>query len=423
MNTPFRASIQGLIELQTEPTDYDREVWIVPGNGSANKGIGTQCNPLRVTTPQDFDDVFRKKHAAHRPTAYRLMPGTYFTQGCWAHPKFATLFSGDALIGTTGVNIYLSSPVTVTNGTKRPDLHVIGAGSPFEAGAECRIENVSILGLDYESEADDRFVTSGLRCYGQNCLVRNVEVNGLRGSYDPVQTVSGKIALEAFGISFETGQGCRAIDCRVDAHSEQNDYVSAFSAAPCLFDGVVFDRCAARGAYQHAAFTVYANTVLRNCRSGGFAYGIYNDTGTIFDVSVDGGFFECNRVGLGLVATFPAGAKRSVWVNGARFMFPKWQSPPVGIELIAKPNVPDLEFSDIAVTRCLFESESRFTLVSTDAPARLLKLIRVSDSIVPLDTRLNAPEGHTMRFTGLLAADGTPFLDTKPAGKVATFTR
>lgn len=401
------------------------EIWIQAGVGVEDSGIGTQSRPFRVNTPDDFDNLFIKRHTAehgHFPTVYRLMPGVYRTRGCWAHPKFATLWDYDALIGAGDATIHLMDPVCETDGKNRPDIHVISAGSPYNRANRCRVDGIDIHGRSDVHAKTGLYVTSGLRFYGQASLANQVAVAGIRGSYTPVATPSGKIALEAFGISFDsTADAGRVINCFVNAKDNANCYVSAFSAAPGVVDGVVFDDCTAYGEKQYAAFTVYRNTVIRNGRARGFSYGIYNDTGDIENVTVEGGYFNCDRVGIGLVATFPAGSKRSILVDKARFSFPRREAPPVGIELIKKDNTPGVDFWNIHATRCEFASDARFTLVSTDAPAHLLRLVRVSDSIIPLDTRLNVPDGHTMRFTGLISPEGTPYLDTKPTGLVTTF--
>lgn len=412
-----------LDEIVAENPTPRRELWIAPNEGGQDSGTGTPSSPLRVSSPQDFDAIFRSRHTAdgHSPTIYRLMPGEYRTQGCWAHPAFATLWQCDAIIGSENVVLKLADPVTETNGTERHDVHVLGAGSPFESGNFCHVEGIQIFGGGSELRDRRVFTTSGLRFYGSGCRAIRVDVGGLSGSIDPVPTASGVIPLEAFGISFASGERGRVRDCQVAGGPGGVSYLSAFSSAPASIDGVVFEDCAAHGTFEHAAFTVYRNTTLRNCRGTGFGYGIYNDTGDVENVNVDGGLFFCDRVGLGLVATVTGGAKRSVIVDKARFRFPRRISKPVGIELILRSDSPNPDFWNIHATRCEFSSDDRFTLVSTDAPARLLRLVRVSDSIIPLDTRLNVPDGHTMRFTGLISPEGTPYLDTKPTGLVTTF--
>lgn len=397
----YRVTLQDEADNETA---LARELWIAPGKDSTRKGSGSASDPYRVSTPQQFDDVFRAVHlrdGGPMPTVFRLMPGRYYTQGCWAHPGFATLWASDALIGSTDVVIAVSEPVRETNGVRRPDLHVVSAGSPYQAGEFCRVEDVTIDGgFGLGVLAKDVFVTSGLRLYGSGSRVTRVEVDGIGGSYEPVTTPSGKMPLEAFGISFETGSGGRVRDCVVRSSTLSKRYVSAFSAAPAPFDGVVFEDCVAYGREDHAGFTVYDGTVVRNCRARGFAYGIYNDTGNARRVLVDGGEFIVGRVGVGIVAVRPDDQKHGIKVRDARFYFDQvaW---PIGLELIAKPNWNG-RFQDINVRGCRFECEDvfePFTIISTDAPKEKLCGIKLNACIWPDPARINAPSDNDIELT------------------------
>jgi hypothetical protein len=388
------------------------EIWIAPGFAT-KKGKGTAANPYRVSSPQEFDEVFRKVHTQSdnpAPTVFRLMPGDYFTQGCWAHPKYATLWAGDALLGTTGVVVKLAEPVMETQGRKRPDIHVLSAGSPFTAGNNCRVENLLIDGgANLDTVAKGLYVTSGLRIYGVHNLIHRVEVQDVCGSYSPVQTPSGKIPLEAFGISFEAGYGNRVRDCRVIITMQGNTYVSAFSAASARFDGVVFENCHADGQGQHAAFTCYDSTIVKSCSAYGFSYGIYNDTGSATRVLIDGGEFSVARVGIGLVGVAPGSAKAMILARDVRFDF-KDSAHPVGLELIAKPEW-DGVFQDIEMRGCRFGGTDKnvFTLISTDANAAQLLLVRAKDCIGPRGMRCNLPEGHRIELLGNMTWGGEYF--------------
>lgn len=408
---------------ETETPTALREVWIAPGNESTAKGSGRASDPWRVSTPYQFDQIFRAFHTRPEgpmPMAFRLMPGRYYTQGCWAHPGFATLWAGDALIGSTDVVIAVSEPVRETNGVRRPDLHVVSAGSPYQAGEFCRVEDVTIDGgFGLGVLAKDVFVTSGLRLYGSGSRVTRVEVDGIGGSYEPVTTPSGKMPLEAFGISFETGSGGRVRDCVVRSSTLSKRYVSAFSAAPAPFDGVVFEDCVAYGREDHAGFTVYDGTVVRNCRSRGFAYGIYNDTGNARRILVDGGEFIVGRVGIGIVAVRPDEQKHGIKVRDARFSFQmvRW---PIGLELISKPEWNEC-FQDLNIRGCRFECDediNPFTIVSTNAPKDKLVAIKLNACIWPEPARINAPEGNAIELA--INADWSGVYFEKKSGLVAS---
>lgn len=380
-------------------------MWISPGDSAAEvKGSGRATDPYRVASGKQFDQIFRDIHlraVGAEPTAFRLMPGKYFTRGCWAHPNFATLWRGDALIGSTDVVIALADPVTETDGKQRPDLHVLSAGSPWLSGYQCRVENLRIDGGFNDGAArKGRFVTSAFRAYGTGVHVSSVEVDGIGGSIEPVPTPSGAMPLEAFGISFEMGAGGRVRDCVVRSSTLSKRYVSAFSAAGASPDGVVFEDCLAIGQEDHAAFTVYDGTVVRNCRAAGFGYGIYNDTGSARRVLVDGGHFEVGRVGVGCVAVKTFDQKHGFRIRDARFVFGSALNP-VGIELIAKPGWDGI-FQDFSIGDCRFEADEGgvFTIISTDAPSSKLVDIRIVDCVFPDPARLNVPEGNAVELFG-----------------------
>ena len=380
-----------------------RTVWLCPGTG---KGDGSAIRPFRVQSPDDFDNLIKGYHGDNHkgPVAFRLMPGEYFTRGCWNHIHYATLWEGDCLIGSTDAIIKLEDPFMETDGQGRPDVHVLSVGSDYHRAGRNRVENIIIEG---KTNIPDGFTTAGIRLYGNGMIVRNVDVTGLCGSLDPVQTPGEKIALEAFGISFGFGDGV-VETCEVRSIIE-NDYLSAFSACSS-FAGVVFSDCIATARQSHAAFTVYGNTSVRNCKSTGFGYGIYNDSQPVLNAWVTGGSFECGRVGVGIVS--PNGDhKCGIYVRDAYF-----RAPDVLLELIGKDGM----FDDILLDSCRYEygKTGKATLFSTDS--KDVSLIRFRNCVVPDQLRVNNPNKVPYSVEGMMSWSGKRFMDTKPQGLTAT---
>lgn len=376
-----------------------RTVWLCPGTGN---GDGSASRPFRVQSPDDFDNLIKGYHGDNHKgsVAFRLMPGWYHTRGCWNHHGYATLWSGDALLGEAGVDIIIKDPVTQTDGKERPDVHILSAGSPYIYANRCRVEGVAIWGANIRPGL---FVTSGLRCYGSYHKVSSVRVFNVYGSYEPVQTASGNIPLEAFGISFDGGGVVD--DCCVDA-SQPKAYVSAFSGAK---GGVSFRNCDAIGENQHAAFTIYSNCSVINSNAVGFAYGIYNDSEVVKNALVTGGTFECGRVGIGVVSV-NRDYKSGIYVRDADF-----RSLDVLLELIGKDGM----FDDILLDSCRYEygKTGKATLFSADA--KDVSLVRFRNCVVPDQLRVNNPNKVPYSVEGMMSWSGKRFLDTKPQGLAA----
>lgn len=185
-------------------------------------------------------------------------------------------------------------------------------------------------------------------------------------------------------------------------------YLSAFSGSS---GGVSFRDCEAFGESQHAAFTLYSGCVVDSCEAKGFAYGIYNDSETVCNARVTGSSFDCDRVGVGLVAD-KAQAKASITIRDANFI-----TPSLLLELINRGGA----FYDILVDSCRFwasENEKR-TLFSTNGTPDNTRLVRFRNCVVPDLLRINNPNKVPYSVEGMMSWSGKRFMDTKPSGLTA----
>ncbi len=334
-------------------------------------GDGSIRNPFMVSTAEDVDRIFLHGYTnSTKPVRYAFGAGVFPFSGSWAMERqgYAHLRPGDQLIGSgMGVTtLKLTNPVMLTNGKKRPDVHGISVGdhrgSDFIATSIVR--DLTIDG-NFAEHGADVFVTSGLRVYEGTAIIENVQVVGLCGSPVPVQMPDGKrIGLEAFGISFQYGSGHIARNCVV-SKCASHAYLSAFSscAGSALHPNRFVDCVADGGVGNHAAFTVYSNTVLVGCRGGGFQHGIYNDTERVESVEAHRCHLWVSRVGIGLVAVGENETKRDIKIDQCRFHFPSGDGECIGVELFDKRlarTVP--AFWDIQITN------SEFTKAGTPVP-------------------------------------------------------
>lgn len=325
--------------------------------------------------------------------------GNYFTRGAWAAPDFLSLRSGSALVGEGDdwTSLVLLNPQRFANGKERPDMRIL------HIGAGTRVEDCSIYG---PSREDGQFwmVTAGIRGYGtsENIRIRRVSVHHIRGCLEP-HPMDG-FRHEAFGISFDPGNGDILVDdCRV--YGEPDSYVSAFSGVYGATRPVIFNRCFAwcrRGGY--AAYTVYDNTVIRDCGCETFGYAIYNDTGSVNNALVDGGNFTATRVGIGFVGEAQT-TKQNIRVRDA--VFTLFGPDPVGLELVAKGASASFCGIDVVGCRFVYNGQSKFCLFSALADPSRCRAITFRDCVLPSNTVLN-PRGVPYQLINCRYENGLP---------------
>jgi hypothetical protein len=363
------------------------------------KGTGRQGDPILVDRATDVDSIFRIGRARCNggPTQFIFGAGVFPFSGAWVHPEtgYCQLKTGDQLIGAGkhATIFQLENPANVTGGQLRPDIQLFNAGCPVGFGP--RADGVIIRDLTIDGNQgqirNDLMPQSGIRIFGSDALIENVIVKGLRGSEKPVANSTGAIPYEAFGISFEFGSGNIVRRCEVD-DCAPGSYLSAFSS--CNYSGLkfnVFEQCSADGIIDnHAAFTVYAGTVVKECTAIGFRSAIYNDTDEISDVVVRDCIMLVERVAISLVSVKGA-RKKSIQIHDSKFLFSERASEPIGLELYDKAQIPSSgTFSEIRMEGCTFEIAAgkprKFYLVTANGK---LGVVRLGNLDCPEETMMN----------------------------------
>lgn len=358
MNTPIPSPIRDLFEQPSFGT-----LFALPADDASQTGAGTAANPIRIAR-NGFDDLLRKMN---RGTWHRLHlgPGQFYTKGCWAfrdtdYASMARPFhlSGE---GAKVTSIGLSeSPVSITDGRRRPDVSVLWCGSPSEG-----VFGAKISGIEIDGHADLFDMgckpIAGVVMYGAGNAVQDLRIRGLQGD--------AANQLEAFGVLLNSAPvdapywGGSSIE-RVDVFNEvkESDYFTGIYAgqvsgaqpkplAPTIVSGC---RVVSRVPGQTMAYAFNQRATFRDCFASGVRYAFYNDTDTVEDVIIDGAVAEgLTYAALNVVAVNDA-VKRGVTMVGSTFRF---QGDPgqawIGICLWDKSG-ESKEFSDFLVENCRF---------------------------------------------------------------------
>jgi len=383
------------------------------------KGSGRQGDPILVDRAADVDSIFRIGRARCNggPTQFIFGPGIFPFSGAWAHPEtgYCQLKTGDQLIGSGkhATVFQLENPANVTGGQLRPDIQLFNAGCPVGFGP--RADGVIIRDLTIDGNQgqirNDLMPQSGIRIFGSDALIENVRVKGLRGSEKPVANSTGAIPYEAFGISFEFGSGNIVRRCEVN-DCEPGSYLSAFSSCNAGMKLNVFEQCTAAGfSNNHAAFTVYGGTVIRECTAMGFRSAIYNDTDEVSDVVVRDCLMLTERVAISIVST-KGFRKQAIRIHDSKFIFSERATEPIGLELYDKAPIPiPGTFSAIRMEGCAFEIAAgkprKFYLVTANGQ---LGPVRLANLDCPAETgsnvRGNQIEQSGIRAGGMLRPSG-----------------
>lgn len=406
--TQVRVMERPSVELTS---DLRNEVWVAPGNGGSDKGIGTFSRPFRVSTPEAFDKLLlkhpRRENVEGVPgVRFRLTAGVFRTRGTWAYEEtqYAMLRGSDELVGdgSRRTELVLSVPVLETQGMRRPDANILWVGSPYHGD---QVGGNRVQGLKLASE--HLLTTNGLRIHAPMTWVEDVAVTGAHGSYLPVDGPSGEIPYEAFGISFGQGGTGDVVRCRVIQRAA-GSYLSAFSANAGRSR---FSECVAEGNWSgvgHAAFTIYQTTTVERCVASGYAYGIYNDTDSVLGCRVQDCEMVVSYAAVSIVAE-PGRIKRGVRVSGCNFAFlpPTENStqPFIALQLRGKEGV----FRHIVVDWCTFETPSkgdRFYIVSTDA--KDIEGSRIERVTVPDTVICHVPDGVSIGGKAWEKSSGYP---------------
>lgn len=372
--------------------DFTNEIWITPDSGGQDKGIGTHSRPFRVRTPDDFDVILstskRKTTTGGLPgTRFRLTSGQFLTRGAWAYAAqgYAMLRGADELVGdgSRRTALQVDSPILETDGKARPEAHILTVGSLYRSDTHSN----RVSGLSLQSA--HRLTTAGLRVYAPDVDVRDVRVTGAHGSGEPVAGPSGTIPYEGFGISFGGNGSGEVQDCIVTQRFA-NSYLSAFSGGT---GRVVFRNCYALGMWDapgYAAFTIYRDTIVENCRCKGFKYAVYNDTADMIGSEVTDCRFEVSYSGVSLVAK-PQTVKRELRVTDCQFRYvpePGQTAPCIGLQMVGK----QATFRAIEVRGCRFITQSKgqaFYLLSSDATDA--EFVEIFDPVCPDGAIVSAP--------------------------------
>lgn len=358
MNIPF----QGTIDLPI----YERpnEVWMAEGRSDGPPRRGTWSDPHLVADANGFDRIFRSHY--QRPTCFRLHPGTYFTRGPWAFPgqNYVHFGGGSSLLGSGSAvtRLVLTDPVLETNGTPRPDTSVMWIGKPY--GTDC---NLRVEGITLHANAGtlgSLVYPDGIRIFGSEVVLRDVVVTGLRGRYpDPANP--NDPGFEAFGfllnnvpVAGSSDGGALIEDCAV-RDCVPGTYVNAFSVGyvgspPDLRRSLV-QRCHAQlGRDNHAAFTVCRSTTVRDCTASGVRNGIYNDTGEVEGLLVDGCDIQTHYAAVYFVGMQAIAPKRNARIINSAFNYqPITNLPGIGVALIDQAGAA---FENVVVEGCTFQT-------------------------------------------------------------------
>jgi hypothetical protein len=373
------------VPVQENPTDIEvwepqHEVWLAPKGASTVPGKGTQFNPLRVGTPQEYDAVFTRPLEAIRtsPKVFRLYPGDYYTRGVWAFEaqNYHAIGSGESLIGSgsrrTTVHLDADSAPFTTNGQPRPDIGVLWVGTYMGRAEYMRVEGLCLHGHQDKFPAE-KLVTSGVRVTGSHFVIRDVGVQGLRGSV-PAQYEAfpiSSINFEGLPLTNPADGGGLIEDCWTRSMAD-NSYVSAISLGfrPCGRPIVpsVIQRChvdSGRGNYF--GFSACHSTTIRDSSCRGVKQAVYNDTDSVQDLLVYDNQFETEYAGMSLIAVEASAGKSVVKVQRNRFTF-----VPTGaydLPAIALVDQAGARISNILVSENVFVAppSNRFALASIKA--------------------------------------------------------
>ncbi len=338
-------------------------------------------------------------------TVYILRPGRYTTRGSWAFPEsgYVSQAPGTTLRaeGTGKALISLAADA------QRADANGIRAQRNLEVwnvGAGASIKGITFDGCEeLFRDANPKkawFVTVGVRAYGA-ISIEDWEVTGLRGGYAALAGTG--LDNEAFCLSMIGEEGGSVIRRGRVYGCAPNSYVTALNIghrgpkpARSIVEDVNVD--VAEGNWM--ALGVNQNVhVNRFFLDGGCRNGVYNDTGSTLDVTVEGSvFLGVDRL-VSLVAPPLAegrGPRGNVHLKGVTAsIVGDWKGESRGVELWdqAPTTMAPATMGPVVLTDCEIEAAGTFFAAATFG--RELRSVLYLDCILP-DYRISGPASSAL---------------------------
>lgn len=388
--------------------DGVRYVVATPDSASGS-GQGTMSQPFRVVGADDFDALCRVLDADARVHRIHLLPGTYWTRGSWAHRD-----QGNAhfqrpihLTGSgpehTVIALHPEEAVFDSGSGDRPDTNVLWLGTNYNNGGRFVVRDLALDG-SHRDLPPGRVVSCGLRLWGNQCHVDNVQVRGLRGDLERELESFGITAVNSPSGPFPGPDGGTLIENCVVSDCAPNTYLTGIGAGYVDYGRLLLPSLVRNcrvldlpsGPNQrgsHAAYLYNSRVTFRDCFASGFANGFYCDTQAAHDVVITDCQAELTYTAL-LVAGVrterdPNPYKRRIRVHHCVFdLTPQTQPLREGIGIcILDTKDAGLAFEEIVVEDCVFTIRSARPLVLVSAQARGLKSLRLLRNTFPANAR------------------------------------
>ncbi len=365
-------------------------VYIAPKLESEKTGSGTSVDPYRVTTSDDFDNVFKKHYGT--PTNFKLYPGNYYTKGTWNFKEqgycyFSSYSSIEGFSSDTTVIHLSNDAIFEPDGVSRKDTNLFWVGEMGLNNTNMSVKNITFHG-HCETFGPSKYI-GGLRVFGNNSIVDNVIIRGIRGSFSDKHESFGISTINNSSGTWQGYDGGTIVTNCVVTDVPPYSYISAFShgyrslGRPILPSS--FINCKAFLTLDnHFAYSGCCQTTVRDCYCDGANYAIYNDTDDVNGWLIDGNTFNIQYCGIFIASTQPNMPRCNIKVINNTFKYgSKKPTSYIGLAILDSTTIT--QCSNIVIEGNTFittlPDPNRFTIASISSPK--LKSSRVTNNIVP----------------------------------------